>query len=91
MYGHGGSMNAVAWHPVHTAVFATASEAQRVFVFDATARSTIKTAATNMASRAVAWSCRPLRDGNFHHLALGGAKGRCALPLTGTAALQPEP
>lgn len=65
-------MHAVSWHPVRTSVFATACEAQRVFVFDATARSTIKTAATNMASRAVAWSCQPMRDGVMHHLALGG-------------------
>lgn len=81
MYGHGGSMHAVAWHPVRTAMFATACEAQRVFVFDATARSTIKTASANMTSRAVTWSCRPLRDGTFHHLALGGAKGRCVLRI----------
>jgi hypothetical protein len=81
MYGHGGSMYAVAWHPVRSAVFATACEAPRVFVLDATARSVTKTAATNMASRAVAWSSLPLRDGTYHHLALGGAKGRHALIL----------
>eukprot|EP00892_Ulva_mutabilis_P007281 jgi/Ulvmu1/4925/UM203_0004.1 len=76
MYGNGSAMHAVAWHPVRTAVFASASDAPRVFVCDANARSVIKTCPTGMPCRSAAWSPRALRAGHMHHLALGGAKGR---------------
>lgn len=76
MYGNNGAVHAVAWHPVRTALFAIASDAPRVFVCDANARSVIKTCATGTPCRAAAWSTRPLRGGHMHHLALGGAKGR---------------
>ena len=75
MHGQAGALHAVAWHPVRHAVFATASEAPRVFVCDATSRVVIKTAATGFAARACAWSQRPL-GGLGHHLCLGGADGR---------------
>jgi hypothetical protein len=71
-------MHAVAWHPVRTALLATACDAPRVFIVDAVACSTVKTAPTGMPARAIAWSCQPLRDGMMHHLAIGGAKGRRA-------------
>lgn len=76
MYGNNGAMHAVAWHPVRAALFASASDAPRVFVCDADARSVIKTCSTGAACRSVAWSPRALRGGHLHHLALGSAKGR---------------
>lgn len=76
MYGNNGALHAIAWHPVRTALFAAASDAPRVFVCDADARSVIKTCATGTPCRSVAWSPRALRGSHIHHLALGGAKGR---------------
>lgn len=79
IYGHAGDLHGIAWHPHREAVFATACDSPRLFVFDAACRDVIKTRAIGFALRAVAWSPQPLRDSIYHHLALGGAKGRVVI------------
>ena len=76
VHGHGGTLHAIAWHPTRTSTFATAAESPRVLVFDAAQRNILKAAAVGCSLRACAWSTVPLRDDEFHHLALGATNGK---------------
>jgi echinoderm microtubule-associated protein-like 6 len=78
VYGHAASLHAAAWHPVCTSLFATACEAHRVFVFDASSCELVKTGPLPCAARACAWSPIPLNR-HSHHLCIGGVNGKLVL------------
>lgn len=80
--GHTADLYCVAWHPKRAHVFASSSESSRVFLWDASDRSMLRTCRVGFGGRQCAFSAEafPLEgDGpgnDSHHLAVGGRQGR---------------
>ncbi|CAD7702032.1 unnamed protein product [Ostreobium quekettii] len=87
--GHQGDVYCCAAHPADASVFATASEAHRVMLWDAGRREMLRSASMGFVCRSIAFSeeefpsrCVPgwqPRGGDGYHLALGGKSGRLAV------------
>ena len=75
--GHTADLYCVAWHPKRAHVFASASESSRLFLWDASDRSMLRTCRVGFGGCQCAFSAEPVEAGSdSHHLAVGGRQGR---------------
>ena len=79
IYGHNGSVTAVAWHPKKRNIFASAAQSERVYVWDAHTRHMLRTGPLSFEAYSCAFSYEPI--GGAHHLAVGGVTGDLAIML----------
>ena len=80
IFGHSSDVWSVSWHPTKPNVFATASDGDRVDVWDATERDLLRTSPIGFVARAVAFSAGPVGGGGCH-IAVGGEKGHIKVRL----------
>ncbi|KAK3283901.1 hypothetical protein CYMTET_8419, partial [Cymbomonas tetramitiformis] len=92
IFGHAGDLYGVAAHPKDPTVFASVSEAARIYVWDTSTFNMSKTASLTFRGSAVGFSEEPIpavghngkeiiygwkpEKGSAHHLAVGGMQGR---------------